>query len=170
MANPIVTVVEAANNMKRLTKTLRFMKENYVLIGIPQKKTKREGEPVTNAELLFIHTYGSPINNIPARPVIEPAIKDDKERLSKMLKRSAVFSLEGKEEEAVEQLKLTGMRGQNISRAWFTSPKNGWPPNSPSVAAAKRKKGSTNPMPLIYTGELRKSIIYVVVKKGERVE
>lgn len=170
MANPIVTVVEAANNMKRLTKTLRFMKENYVLIGIPQKKTKREGEPVTNAELLFIHTYGSPINNIPARPVIEPAIKDDKERLSKMLKRSAVLSLEGKEEEAVEQLKLMGMRGQNISRAWFTSPKNGWPPNSPSVAAAKRKKGSTNPMPLIDTGELRKSIIYVVVKKGERVE
>lgn len=170
MANPFVEIVEAANNMKRLTRTLKFMKENYVMVGIPQKKSRRPGEPVTNAELLFIHSFGSPINNVPARPVIEPAIKDDKDRLSKMLKRSATLSLEGKEEEAVEQLKLTGMRGQNISRAWFTSPKNGWPPNSPSVAAAKRKKGSTEPKPLIDTGELRKSIIYVVVKKGEQVE
>lgn len=170
MANQFVEVVEAANRMNVLIKTLKFMKENYVLVGIPQKKTKREKEAITNAELLFIHTFGSPINNVPARPVIEPAIKDDRERLSKMLKASALLYMQGKETEAMDQLKLTGMRCQNVCRAWFTNTKNNWPPNSPAVASEKRRKGSTDPRPLIDTGELRKSITYVIVKKGERAE
>ena len=45
---------------------------------------------------------------------------------------------------------------------------NNWPPNSPSVIAEKRRKGSTNPRPLIDTGELRKSITYFVKTKGGR--
>lgn len=161
-------VVNSADNMGQLLKGLKFTKNNYVLVGIPQKKTKRKGEPITNAELLFIHTNGSPINNVPARPVIEPAIKEDKDRLSKMLKVAAVEAMNGEEEKAVQQLQLTGMRAQNVCRAWFVNAKNNWPPNSPSVTARKRKKGSTAPRPLIDTGELRKSITYVVVKNGER--
>lgn len=166
----LVEIKEAADEYKRLAKALRFAKENYVLIGIPQKKTHREKEAVTNAELLFIHTKGSPINNIPARPVIEPAIADDKERLGSMLKKMMTLAMEGKYEEATQQLKRVGMRGQNISRAWFTNPKNNWPPNSSAVEKAKRKKGATEPKPLIDTGELRKSITYVLVSKGGRVE
>lgn len=168
--NPFIDIVESANKMNNLTRTLKFLRDNYVMVGIPQKKTSRKGEPITNAELLYIHTHGSPINNIPARPVVEPALADDRDRLSKMLKKSALLSLEGKEEEAIEQLKLTGMRGQNVARAWFNNPNNNWPPNSPSVEAAKRKKGSTDPKPLIDTGELRKSITYVLVKKRRRAE
>lgn len=155
----------------KLIKGLEFIKDSDVLVGIPQKKNKREGEDeVTNSELLFIHTKGSPINNIPARPVIEPAIEDDSERLSKMLKDAANSAMDGNEEDAIKKLRLTGIRGQNVSRAWFTNPKNNWPPNVPSVENAKRAKGSTDPKPLIDTGELRKSITYVIEKKGERVE
>ena len=155
----------------KLIKGLEFIKESDVLVGIPQKKNKREvGDEVTNSELLFIHTKGSPINNIPARPVIELAIEDDSERLSKMLKDAANSAMDGNEEDAIKKLRLTGMRGQNVSRAWFTNPKNNWPPNAPSVEKAKREKGSTDPKPLIDTGELRKSITYVIEKKGERVE
>lgn len=152
----------------KLFKGLEFTNNNSVYVGITQEKTKREEQEMTNAELLFIHTNGSPINNIPARPVIEPALQDDAERLSDMLSSSAQEAMDGNFEKSVELLKKTGMRGQNVSRAWFVSPKNNWPPNSPGVQKAKRKKGSNNPRPLINTGELRKSITYFVDIGGEK--
>ena len=161
-------VVESASKMVRNIQLLDFMKENEVYVGIPQKESKREDEQITNAELLFIHTNGSPINNVPPRPVIEPAIKHDSERLSGMMKKAAQLVLAGKIDDAIIQLKRTGMRGQNVSRNWFVNPENNWPPNSPSVIAEKRRKGSTNPRPLIDTGELRKSITYFVKTKGGR--
>ena len=163
-------VVESASKMVQNVQLLDFIKNNEVYVGIQQKETKREDEPITNAELLFIHTNGSPVNNIPPRPVIEPAIKDDSERLSTMMKKAAQLVLEGNVAGAIRQLKLTGMRGQVVSRQWFYNPKNNWPLNSPAVQEQKKKKGSTDPRPLIDTDELHKSITYFVKTKGGRVE
>ena len=166
----LFTIVKAADKVGKLIKGINYTKDNYLLIGIPQKKTTREDEAITNAELLFIHTNGSPINNVPARPVIEPALEDDMERLTSMLKDFANEAIEGNFEEAQKQLEKTGMRAQNVCRNWFTNADNNWPENAPSVRERKIKKGSTEPRPLIDTGELRKSIIYVVVKDGERTD
>lgn len=152
-------------------KAMKFMKENAVYVGIPQEESSREGSAgVTNAELLFIHTNGSPVNNIPPRPVIEPAIKDDRERLSSMMKKASRYAFDGNKQEAINQLKKVGMRGQNISRGWFVNPKNGWPPNSPMTIARKKegKPKGYEPRPLIDTGELRKSITYFVDTKEGR--
>ena len=166
----LFTIVKAVDKVGKLIKGINYTKDNYLLIGIPQKKTTRENEAITNAELLFIHTNGSPINNVPARPVIEPALEDDMERLTSMLKDFANEAIEGNFEEAQKQLERTGMRAQNVCRNWFTNADNNWPENAPSVRERKIKKGSTEPRPLIDTGELRKSIIYVVVKDGERID
>lgn len=158
-----VSIITSTDNFGKLMKAMNFMLENEVYVGISDETTAREKvEPVTNAELLFIHTNGSPVNNIPARPVIEPAIEDDKDRLAKMMDSAFNTAIKGNELEALRKLKLAGMRAQNVCRAWFTNPKNGWAPNSPSVSARKRSKGSTEPKPLIDTGELRKSITYFV--------
>lgn len=166
----LFTIVKAVDKVGKLIKGINYTKDNYLLIGIPQKKTTREDEAITNAELLFIHTNGSPINNVPARPVIEPALEDDMERLTSMLKDFANEAIEGNFEEAQKQLERTGMRAQNVCRNWFTNADNNWPENAPSVRERKIKKGSTEPRPLIDTSELRKSIIYVVVKDGERTD
>ena len=165
-----VEVEVTADNTKKVFKALNLIQKSGVYVGIPESKAARENaeedNTITNAQLLFIHTNGSPVNNIPARPVIEPAIRNDKERLNKMLEKAALLALEGDEQGFKRQMELTGMRGQNVSRAWFTNPQNNWPPNSPSVQARKRRKGSTDPKPLIDTGELRKSITYVVEING----
>lgn len=159
-----IEVEETWDGMKQMLDGFKFIEGSAVYVGIPQKNSSREdnSEGITNAELLFIHTNGSPINNVPARPVVEPAIEDDQERLTRMLTQSYLLAFSGRIQDALLQLQKTGMRAQNIARNWFVNPKNGWPPNSPGVQAAKRKKGSTNPRPLIDTGELRKSITYVV--------
>lgn len=163
-----IDIVEEARNFQRMMNTLKNMLKNEVYVGIADDTTEREADDtgITNAELLFIHTNGSPINNIPPRPVIEPAIYNDKDRLADMMKKAAQLFMEGRDEEAIKQLQRVGMRGQNVSRKWFVDEKNGWPPNSPAVRAAKIKKGSTDPKPLIDTGELRKSITYFVKTKG----
>lgn len=166
-----VNIIEEKKNYEALVKAIKFMKQNEVYVGIADDTTEREEEgtkEITNAELLFIHTNGSPVNNIPPRPVIEPAIRNDKDRLSKMMKKAAQLFLKGDKQEAINQLRKVGMRGQNVCRAWFVNPKNNWPPNSPAVQAAKMRKGANAPRPLIDTGELRKSITYFVKTKGGR--
>lgn len=156
--------------MKKMLEGLDLIRNSGVYVGIPEsnaaRKNAEEDNTVTNAQLLFIHTNGSPVNHIPARPVIEPAIRKDKNRLTKMLEKAAVLALSGDKSGFEKQMELTGMRGQNVSRAYFVDPENGWPPNSLSVQARKKAKGSTNPRPLIDTGELRKSITYVVEING----
>ena len=158
-----VEIITSVDKIGKIAKAMNFMMGNEVYVGISDETTTREkGEPVTNAELMFIHTNGSPINNIPARPVIEPAIEDDKDRLASMMEGAFLSAEKGDTDGALKKLKLAGMRAQNVCRAWFTNPKNGWAPNSPRTAARKRAKGSTDPKPLIDTGELRKSITYFI--------
>lgn len=164
----IVDIEVTYDGFKQMMNGLDWIENSGVYVGVPEDESSREDEDITNAELLFIHTNGSPINNVPARPVIEPALREDSVRLSSMLGKAFVYALQGKFEFASEQLKKTGMRGQNVARAWFTNPKNNWPPNAPSVVRAKLRKGSTNPRPLIDTGELRRSITYVIYERGSR--
>lgn len=162
-----MSLIRKKDSWDGLKRALSNVAQQEVYIGVPEEKNSERGEHITNAELLFIHTNGSPVNHIPPRPVLEPAIEANREKLSGMLKAAANLALDGKESAAREQLEKTGMAGQNIARAWFTDPRNGWPENAPSTYKRKLKKGSTVPRPLIDTGEMRKSITYVVRKKGK---
>lgn len=157
-----IDIMEEANNLSKILESLQFIRDNGVYVGIQQKDTTREDDDVTNAELLFIHTNGSPVNNIPPRPVIEPAIKKDSRRLSNMMKQAAKYAFDGMKSEALRQLELVGTRGRDVSKRWFVNPNNNWPPNSEAVQEMKRRKGATNPRPLIDTGELRNSISYFI--------
>ncbi len=166
-----------------------------VYVGIPEKNAARKGDPVTNAQLafllthgvrdvdmrrimyaaqhnrkitysqalaLYIHSYGSPLWQIPPRPIIEPAIEDKQNRrvIEKELELAAKAALDGKKEEVRKHLQRAGMIAQNVVRGWFTNPRNHWAPNAPSTI---KRKGSSQPN--IDTGDLRKSITYVVETK-----
>ena len=106
----LVEIEVTKDGFKQMMEGLDWIEKSGVYIGIPEDESSREDEDITNAELLFIHTNGSPINNVPARPVIEPALREDSERLSSMLGKAFVYALQGKFEFASEQLKKTGMR------------------------------------------------------------
>ena len=145
---------------RNLKDNLAKMASHEVLVGMPQAKASRRGQQVNNAELMFIHTNGSPLRGIPARPVIEPAIEDAKGKINRELKEAVLAAGNGDNAKAMVYLKRTGMVAQNACRGWFTNPKNKWAPNSPFTI--KRKKSSR---PLIDTGALRQSIIYIVRDK-----
>ena len=128
-----------------------------VYVGVPQGRASRSGAEINNAELLYIHTNGSPARNIPARPVIEPALKYHKEKVMTQYSKALTAAAEGDKKNLNTALIRTGLAGQNAARDWFTNPANNWSPNSPRTIA---KKGSSRP--LIDTATLRKSIVYVV--------
>lgn len=144
-----------------IDKSLGNLTKMEVLVGIPQEKSSRpkEGDGITNAELLYIHTNGSPLKKIPARPVIEPAIEQTAIRnaIAEELKKAVQYALDGEFDNMKICFERAGMIGQNAARDWFTNPNNHWAPNKPSTI---KGKGSSNP--LIDTGEMRKAITYVV--------
>ncbi len=123
------------------------------------KLTKAAEGDVTNAELLFIHEHGSPINNIPARQVLDPSIKADGNRqaISNEVSASVKAALTGDKEKAEQKMLRAALAGQNAARKWFTDGRNGWAPNA---KATIKRKGSDRP--LIDTGAMRASIVGVV--------
>lgn len=115
------------------------------------------------ATAAYIHSHGSPLYQIPPRPIIEPALMADGNRqpIEEELKLVAVAMMNDKKTEATRHLKLAGMTGQNAVRGWFTDGRNNWAPNSPSTI---RRKGSANPN--IDKGELRKAMTYMIDSGG----
>lgn len=195
MFNGIAKVAKTSDLTPEVKKLLDDLAKTQVYVGIPEgsdstRPEQGEQSEITNAELLYIHTYGvrqkemreemnpqvesgemsyskayqlylqshgSPLWHSPPRPVIEPAIEKNKDSIAKQLRKVVETALDGQDPE--NELQKAGMLGQNIARAWFTDPANGWAPNSPVTEEAK---GSDKP--LIDTGELRKAITYVVDK------
>ncbi len=151
-----------AGGLNEALRRLLDAQRKDILVGVPADKTLRAGESMNNASLLFIHTNGSPLRNIPARPVIEPALAyyGDKiaEQIAGMLRAAAT----GNARHVEQYMHRIGLAGQNAAREWFTNPANGWAPNSPLTVA---RKGSSQP--LIDTGSLRKSMVYVIRGENE---
>lgn len=152
-------VIKRIDNWIKIKKRIMDMQKNDVLIGVPQEKTERreEGkEPITNAELMFIHTKGSPSRNIPARPTLEPAVEENAERIGQMYREAIKVALQGGNPSHI--LEKIGLYASNKAKAKFGS--DDLVPNAPSTI---KQKGSDRP--LIDTGQLRNSVTYVVRRK-----
>lgn len=156
-AKVTATVKETIHKQIDFGKAANFMAKNQAMVGIPQESSSRSGS-VSNAELMFIHTNGSPLKGIPARPVIEPAIEQNTERIAELLKSAAIAALDGNMSGAHSGLEKAGQHGENAVKEYFTS--GNLTPNKPATI---KRKGSDRP--LIDTGALRQSITHVVKEK-----
>jgi hypothetical protein len=156
---PIVSISKSGPGAKGISAALSRLARTDVLVGISQAKDQRKKEPVGNAALLYIHTNGSPAQNIPARPVIEPAIEADgnKQVIASELGDAAAAMLDDKPTVVTDHLRRAGIAGMNAAKSWFTDARNNWPPNTPETIRRKRSD-----RPLIDTGALKKAITYVV--------
>jgi len=188
--NPTITLTEDGDGESFIKEAMGTLENAKVYVGIPEAETNRESQKdeVTNAGLLFIHTNGSPIRHIPARPVIEPSIEANHEPLEQGLHATADYVLDGKKAEANQMLKKVGTLGANGAKKWFTDPRNGWRQNSPETIRRKLAKltgkrrrkalGVLNSVdelmplvgttaldeintPLIDTGQMRRAITWV---------
>lgn len=159
MANKLVVKMkENLRELNNLRKGFLWAGRTDVLVGIPQETNADHGG-ISNAELLYIHTNGSPARGIPARPTIQPAIQDPevRQRLQSMFGKAFTMALLGNIAGAEQVYNQIGMIGANAAKAKFG---NIGPPLKPATIAAKGSSAV-----LIDTGALRNAVTYVVRQK-----
>lgn len=128
-------------------------------IGVISEDTGRKetvSYGITNAELMQIHENGSPVKNIPARPVLDLTIMWTEQHLIKRVLDSiieGVFEKNWGKVEIERELSRMCIRMENHAREIIYDNDGTLAPNSPQVA--KRKKGNH---PLFDTGQLARSI------------
>lgn len=158
MSSKNVKIKKRKDIYDKFKQSLKKISKVDLLVGVPQEETQREAgsKSITNAELMFIHTNGSPAKNIPPRPTIEPTINENKARITKMFSEGVKNALS--EDGSTKDIEKLGIWLMNKIKAKFGSDELA--PDSPATIAKKKSD-----RPLIDTGQLRNSITYVIRKK-----
>lgn len=152
------------DKMASIIKAINELGAKDVLVGIPEGNTDRKsGDPATNALIGYVQEFGSPANNIPARPFLIPGVQDIQKPAADRLKVAAQRALSGDLSQAEKQLHAAGLMGQNSARAKINS--NIQPKLSERTLAARRARGVTRENTLVDSGQLRNAITYVIRKK-----
>lgn len=135
-----------------------------ILMGVPAdtalvREDENSKEPLNNAELLAIHEHGTIDGRIPARPLLEPVLKQESKFINEGFEKYISLMTDGETEEAETYLEKMALYLEGRLKAYFEN--NDWTPNAPITI---KRKGSA--MPLIDTGDLRRSIKAFVDYKG----
>ena len=143
--------------LEHFTKEFNEMFKYAIEIGVVSDNTERKIKVgITNSELMYIHENGSPLNNIPARPVLDMTIKyASEELLNDTIDNCLQIWINSKKsQEAVEkELNKLCLKMEKYARQLIYSNDGRLAPNAPSTVA---KKGDNHP--LFDTGQLARSI------------
>lgn len=178
------------DSLPELRAALLVLARDEVLVGVPEDNTERppEGDdeklPITNAALAYIHDNGAPEQNIPARPFMIPGITNAQDKITDTLKKAAQYVLQGNADKVTEGFERTGIEAVDSIRAVIIA---GIPPPLADVTvqarARKGRKGAQAELnrraagygaslqlakPLVDTGEMLKSIAYVIRNRNKR--
>ena len=134
--------------------------KQHVLIGIPATENGRNDGSIGNATLGYLHENGSAANNVPARPFLNPGVKDIAD------KAADVFEIATKEmfddpAAVTKALNRVGLLGQASVKNRIVS-QVGFAPLMAATIRARERKGFRGTKALIRTGQLLNSITYVI--------
>lgn len=151
-----------SDTTKNMQKAIDSMKGNMTLVGIPQNDNARQEEgPIGNAGILFINEFGSPGQNIPARPVMAIGIKNAQPALAEEFKKCAQAALT-KGFQAIDQYyERVGIIASNSIKKVIND-QDGIEGPSEATLKARESRGFKGTKSLVVTGQLRNAITYVV--------
>lgn len=160
-----MTVKVTKDRVGDILRSVRALTEKEVLIGIPSTTAGRDDTPINNAEIGYLMETGSPAQNIPPRPFLVPGVESARAKFIPHMKQAGISALEGKAGDVDRGFEGAGMIAassvqQKITEGPFT-------PLSSVTLAKRRAKGRTSEKPLIDTGQLRRSVTYVVRNKKD---
>lgn len=161
---PTKTITTVVDRVDDMLASVQALVQKELLIGIPAATAARdpeEGEaPIDNATIGYLMEFGAPAANIPERPFLVPGIQSATDRIGKRLQRAAEAALDGKKDEVDAQYEAAGLIGQSAVRAKITD--GPFVPLAPATLARRRARGRTGEKPLLDTGQLRRSVTFVV--------
>lgn len=168
MSQPYVKVTTDLTS--QINAAIKKFKYDAVLVGIPAQDTDRdhsEGDEgsITNAALLAINNFGSPANNIPARPVMQIGIKNAQDAIALEFKRAASAVL-SKAFAAIDQYyeRAGSIAANSIKKA--INDQDGFPGPAPATLVDRYRRGFKGTKSLVVTGQMRNAITYVVNNGG----
>jgi hypothetical protein len=146
------------DNSRAIIDSLKALTQHQVLIGIPEEKDARDSGPITNAALGYIHEFGAPGANIPARPFLIPGVRKAEREASPHLRSACLAALDGKLDVALRQAAMAGIIAENSAKREITT--GDFVPLKPSTIAARyrsrdtgsQRKSETRYMELIHAG------------------
>ena len=141
-----------------LLRRLAAVAQRDVLVGVPAGEARDDGP--SNAEIGYQNEFGSPANNIPARPHLLPGVAAVQDKVAAKLTQAADAAASGRVSDAERRLHAAGLLAQNSVRRTLTT--TAYQPLSERTLAERRARGRTGTKPLIDTGQYRRSITYVV--------
>lgn len=141
-----------------LLRRMAAVAQRDVLVGIPSGEQRDDGP--TNAEIGYQNEFGSPANNIPARPHLIPGVAAVQDKAVARLTQAASAAATGRMSDAERHLHAAGLLAQNSVRRTLTTA--AYRPLSERTLAERRARGRTGTKPLIDTGQYRRAITYVV--------
>lgn len=150
---------------KQFNDIISKFKRDAVLVGIPEDGKEREkDDPINNATLLAINNFGSPANNIPARPVMAIGIRNAQDAIVEQFKQGAKLALsEGLSALSIVYNRIGIIASNSVKKAINSQEDIAAP--SDATLAARKAVGFKGTKALIVTGQMRNAITYVV--KGE---
>lgn len=148
-----------ADKVSATIKSINAIARAKVLVGIPANESARSDDPIGNAGIGYIQEFGSPAQNIPARPFLIPGVKAVQDDCVQMLEEAAKEVLDDGKMTAA--LTKAGIIASNSVKATITKGE-GFAPLAESTLKARQRKGFKGTKPLIRTGQLRNSITYIV--------
>lgn len=156
-----------------------------VLVGIPHGETRTDGDGLTNAQIGYLQETGSPAMNIPARAFLVPGVEDVQDVVGDKLVKAVDAAITGNHKRIMFLLESAGMQAMSSVRAYFVNGE--FEPLSLATIRARARRGrkgakkylkqlKLGPVesglvrPLIDTGQMRKSVTYIIMKKDREVK
>lgn len=189
MANSRVVVIK--DDVPAVVAAINELVSKEVLVGIPDSTSDRDEEleqPITNATLGYIHEFGSPEANIPARPFLIPGVERAEDPSMERMKKAAQVTMRGDAKSADKYLNDAGIIASNSVKRMFWE--NEWQPLSPYTVRNRHRNRGTKMrdserkyleliadgmspadaqaaagiQPLVDTAQLRNAVTYVLRK------
>lgn len=148
------------DSLQQVMAVIAAIQKDAVYVGIPDDTDGRDG-PIGNAAIGYIQEHGSDAAGIPPRPFLKPGVAKVADQCAKELGMGIARALTNTNAaEITKGQNRAGLIAQNSVRAQFTD--NDWQELSSATIKAREDRGVTRTNPLIDTGQLRKSVTYVV--------
>ena len=122
MAEPFIDMVKTVDRVSEVMAQVTALTAKQLLVGVPSDKTPRKQTPITNASLAYIHEFGSPARNIPARPFLFPGVRKARNEVVQVLADGAKRAIEGESNAAEDALERAGIIARNYVVQEITDP------------------------------------------------
>jgi len=177
------------DNAEEVCEAMKRLPGYRILVGIPSTAAGRKepGAP-SNAVIGYVHEFGEPRRNIPARAFLVPGIVNVTDKIAYGLRRAGELALNNDCAGIIKQLHATGMVAvSSVKRKLTTGP---FVPLAPATVAARLRKtkrgrlilgnlrskgtdlgkwGADNLKPLLDTRQMSNAVTYIVQLKGKAV-